>query len=172
MSAHSFERIRELVSEQGVNVVQITALWGEARLAQPAAPEYALIAVPTMLYLAGRLSAVVYAEMPVAVGSQVRSQRPRTTPLERFKNLIFKERRKAALLGYRLPDLGLFWRGEETDEDALALARYFAAALAEEFPDAEELLVQHFHLELPRLVEHLSTLPLMHAEATKRDQSG
>ena len=161
MDAHSFERLRELVSERSVNVVQITALWGEARLAEPATPEHALIAVPAMLYLAGRLSAVVYAEMPVAVGSRVRSEPP-PTALDRIKS-AFKERRKAALLGYRLPDLKLFWRGEETDEDALALARHFAQILAEEFPDAGGRLVQHFHMEMPRLVEHLSKLPLRHS---------
>jgi len=172
MNAHSFQSLEGLVSGRSVNVVQINALWGEARLAQPVTPGHALIAVPVMLYLAGRLSAVVYAEMPVAVGSQVRSQRTRTTPLERFKNLIFKERRKAALLGYRLPDLGLFWRGEETDEDALALARYFAEALAEEFPDAEGRLLQHFHMEMPRLLEHLSKLPFTHAGMKQPVQSG
>src|SRR5690348_10642535 len=108
MDAHSFQRLRELVSERSVNVVQITALWGEARLARPATPEHALIAVPAMLYLAGRLSAVVYAEMPMAVGSRVRSQPP-PTALDRIKS-AFKERRKAALLGFRLPDLEIFWR--------------------------------------------------------------
>lgn len=161
MDAHSFERLRELVSERSVNVVQITALWGEARLARPATPEHALIAVPAMLYLAGRLSAVVYAEMPVAVGSRVRSEPP-PTALDRIKS-AFKERRKAALLGFRLPDLEIFWRGEETDEDALALARHFAQVLADELPDPQARLMQHFHMEMPRLVEHLSKLPLRHS---------
>lgn len=172
MDAHSFERLNELLSAHNVDVVQTAALWGEARLAEPATPEHALIAVPTMLYLAGRLSAVVYAQMPVAVGSRVRSEPRRTTPLERFKNLIFQERRKASLLGYRLPDLGLFWEGEETDEDGLALARYFAQVLAEKFPDAQGQLVQHFHMEMPKLVAHLSTLPLMHAGMKRSSQEG
>lgn len=169
MIVHSFERLRQLVSEHSVNVVQITALWGEARLAEPAIPEHALIAVPAMLYLAGRLSAVVYAEMPVAVGNRVRSPLP-PTALERIKS-AFQERRKAALLGYRLPEFKLFWRGEEKDEDALALARHFAQILAMEFPDAQKRLAQHFHMEMPRLVEHLSKLPLLHAD-TKRSEQG
>lgn len=169
MDAHSFERLRELISERSVNVVQITALWGEARLARPANPEHALIAVPAMLYLAGRLSAVVYAEMPVAVGSRIRSEPP-PTAFDRIKS-AFQERRKASLLGYRLPDLGLFWRGEEADEDALALARHFARILAEEFPDAQGRLVQHFRMEMPQLVEGLSKLPLLHAD-TKRPGQG
>lgn len=161
MDVHSFQRLREFISERSVNVVQITALWGEARLARPANPEHALIAVPAMLYLAGRLSAVVYAEMPVAVGSRVRSQPP-PTALERIKS-AFKERRKAALLGYRLPDLELFWRGETEDAHAVGLARHFAQVLADEFPDPQARLVQHFHMEMPRLVDHLSKLSLRHA---------
>lgn len=161
MSAHSFERIEELVSEHSVKVVQVVAFWREARLARPATPEHALIAVPVTLYLAGRLSLMVQAEMPVAIGSRVRTRPPRSS-FDRLKD-AFRERRKAALLRFKLPDLGLFWQGEETDEHALALARHFGRVLAEEFPDAEERLVQHFCLEMPRLVEHLSTLPLMHA---------
>lgn len=169
MTAYSFERLRELVTERSVNVVQIAVLWGEARLVHPPSPEHALIAVPATLHLAGRLSAVVYAEMPVAVGSRVRTRPPRTS-LDRIKE-AFRERRKAALLGYRLPDLGLFWQGEGVDGHALALARHFAQVLAEEFPDAQERLAQHFHVEPPHLVEHLSKRPPMHAAAVPRDKS-
>lgn len=169
MSKYTFVDLNELVAGGKVNVVQVGAFWREARLAHPPSKEHVIIAVPVTLHLAGRLSAVVYAEMPVVAGKRVRGEQGASRSA--WLRNPFQERRKAALLRFSVPDLELSWHGEEMDEPALGLARHFARVLAEEFPDAKEQLLKSFHLDMQSLIQHLSQLPFLHADPTQQDTS-
>lgn len=164
MGKYSFADVKQLLSAGDVEIMEVCAFWRQACLVRKPSPEHTLIAIPATLHLAGRMNAVAYAEMPVATGSRVReAQPPGALAWLTGKS---RERRLATLLRFSLPDIGLFWRGEAEDKDALALARRFAEVLGREFPRPVEELTRHFHMETAKLVDYLSEATPPQADGT------
>ncbi|HEV2112437.1 MAG TPA: hypothetical protein VGT99_13850 [Gammaproteobacteria bacterium] len=119
------------------------------------------------LHLTGRVHSVVYAEMPVVTGEKLRDAH-RPAPMAWIAGKL-RERRRAGLLRFSMPDIGLSWRQPSQDTDAVTIATYLARVLAEEFPQPEEELARHFHMDIDKLVAHLAETEPTRAGAMQTD---
>lgn len=167
MNGFSYAALHQLFVEGELDVEGVGAFWGQAtrvRLPQPV--EGDVFSIPVTLHLAGRLEAVVYAQLLAGPGLE-KLPRSKSAP-----TVIWSRRRwrrgaaRTALGSFAIPDLGLHWQGETAEAGALALGAEFARILAEEFPDPPAELVRHFNVSAANLAAVMTEEDLLQAGTT------
>lgn len=169
MARFTFADIKGQLLAGDTQISAVGALWRQAHLAGKPSAKHAIIAVPVTLHLTGRVNSLAYAEMPVVTGGKVRDVRA-PAPMAWLTGK-YRERRRAGLLRFSMPDIGLSWRQPGKDADAVAIAAYFTKVLAEEYPHPEEELVRRFRMGLGELVTYLATMDYVKAGTTKPDKT-
>jgi len=169
MARFTFADIKTQLLAGDTRISTVGAFWGQAHLAGKPSPEHAIIAVPVTLHLTGRVNSVAYAEMPVVTGGKVRDTRT-PAPMAWIARKL-RERRRAGLLRFSMPDIGLSWRQPDKDADAVVLAAHFTKVLAEEYPHPGEELVRQFRMGLGELVLYLARVDYVKAGTTQPDKT-
>jgi hypothetical protein len=167
MNHVTYADVLKLLNSGQVEISEVGALWNQVICLHLPGITAPVLSTPMTLHMCGEMDSIVYAQLLSGTGLK-QAWRRADLRLAWSGRRVFHAEGLLAINSFAIPDLALYWDGEDQEKPARQLGAEFAKVLAEEYPDPVAEVLGYFDTDLETLIKLLGEVDYHRAGITLR----